>query len=524
MVVAGQAGLDNDVNWPVALRVRPPAFEPLAGHELALVSIEALRLLDESLSLAQLIERLAARGVAGVVVIGDADLAARRCAEARNLPLLCLPGTEQLADLAPALSRVIADRRSRLYQLGLDVQYQLAEMSMTGRGLRGIVGRLAGLAEREVLLVNPNGEALVSASPTEGALAGGVAGIPVAALRDALPGDAVHQAEPSIGRLVLPTGPSLATTVVVRDRLAGYLLLFGGAADFDDDDEIVLARASAVCALEMAKQEAVIEAEHRLRGDFFDDLLAENGDGSAESLIGRGRYLGYDLQQPHAVLAIKPDDAGQPADAAIAGLAREVNEYLTRRKVQGIVAPRPEAVAVFLALDTAEARTVNQGTVEKAAGLRDALSRQGAGSVTIGIGSEHAGILGLRVAFQEAAEAAEIGREIFGPGQVTPFADLGAYRLLYTFRGSPELASFCRETLAPLTSYDAKNHSSLVETLDAYFRHDASLGAAAEALHLHRNSLAYRLRRICELTGLDLDNLEDRFRLQLALKARRLVP
>src|SRR5581483_2510035 len=140
---------------------------------------------------------------------------------------------------------------------------------------------------------------------------------------------------------------------------------------------------------------------------------------------------------------------------------------------------------------------------------------------SIGVGSFHPGVLGLRTAYHEAEQAARIGREIFGPGQVTAFADLGVYRLLYAFRQSAELAEFCQETLAPLTAYDAKNGTSLVETLEMYFRCDANLGAAAEALYLHRNSLAYRLRRIAELTGLNLDNLEDRFRLQLALKARR---
>src|SRR5439155_10764587 len=116
-----------------------------------------------------------------------------------------------------------------------------------------------------------------------------------------------------------------------------------------------------------------------------------------------------------------------------------------------------------------------------------------------------------------------IGRDFFGPGQVTAFADLGVYRLLYAFRQSGELAAFCEETLATLLEYDAKNGTALVETLEVYFRCDASLHAAAEALFLHRNSLAYRLRRISEITGLVLDNLEDRFRLQLALKGYRLV-
>ena len=97
------------------------------------------------------------------------------------------------------------------------------------------------------------------------------------------------------------------------------------------------------------------------------------------------------------------------------------------------------------------------------------------------------------------------------------------YRLLYAFRASGDLAAFCDETLAALVDYDEKNGTELVLTLEVYFRCDASLRAAADALYLHRNSLAYRLRRISEITGLDLDNLEDRFRLQLALKGHRLV-
>src|SRR6185437_3161254 len=135
-VVAGDAGLDNEVSWPAVLRVRAPAFEPLNGHELALVSLEVLRLLDASLSLAELIGRLSERKVAAVVVVGEADQAAVEVAQRGRLPLLVLPETSHFADLGPALSRVMAEEKTRLYQLGLDVHHQLAEVSMTGRGLR----------------------------------------------------------------------------------------------------------------------------------------------------------------------------------------------------------------------------------------------------------------------------------------------------------------------------------------------------------------------------------------------------
>jgi purine catabolism regulator len=487
-----------------------------------LVSLDVLRLLDESLSLEQLIGRLAERNVAGVVVVGDADSAAIHTAEVRQIPLLCLPDAYHFPDLGPALSRVIAEQKTRLYQLGLDVHHQLAEVSMTGRGLRGIVSRLAELTGREVALQSAAGEPLVRVSPSDGIVSGDSIGnglIAVDVLRCTFPRGLDGRAEPPTTRMPLPEGFALAAPVVVRDSVVGYLSLFGVADDFGDEDQVVLGRGSTVCALELAKQEAVIEAEHRLRGDFFDDLLEGNAE-SAESLISRGRHLGYDVQQPHAALAIAMEETGQQGNAAIERLAREVNGYLSRRQMAGMVAPRRQGLALFVVLDV----TSDLGPARRLADdLHVYLTAQAGAPVSIGLGSYHAGVLGLRTAYHEAEQAARIGREIFGHGQVTAFADLGVYRLLYAFRQSAELAEFCREALAPLSDYDAKNGTALVETLETYFRCDASLGAAAEALYLHRNSLAYRLRRIAELTGLNLDNLEDRFRLQLALKARRLV-
>jgi purine catabolism regulator len=526
-VIAGEAGLDHEVTWPATLRVRPPAFEPLSGHELALVSLEMLRLLDDSLSLAQLIGRLADRGVAGVVVVGWVDPAAIERAERAQLPLLHLPDSYHFADLGPAVSRVIGELRTRLYQLGVDVHQQLAEVSMAGRGLVGIVERLAHLSGRRTALLDVAGGLIHCATPPEALIdvsALGEVFPPAELLRARLTMGSDNRGEPPTVRIPLSPGEGLIAPVAIREAIVGYLMLLSAVGDFGDDDQVVLARGSMVCALEMAKQEAVTEAERRLRGDFFDDLLGSSvAHESTEALLNRGRLLGYDLQRSYVALAIAPDASERLAGrvgATIDRLAREVSEYLSGRGAIGLVAHRRQAVALFLASDAVGDLS---SVVRFAESLRDYLTGPVGISISIGVGSYHPGIAGLRIAYHEAEQAGQIGREFFGPDQVTTFSDLGLYRLLYAFRQSSELAAFCEETLAPLTDYDAKNGTALVETLEAFFRCDASLRTAADALYLHRNSLAYRLRRISEITGLNLDNLEDRFRLQLALKGLRLV-
>jgi purine catabolism regulator len=527
-IVAGEAGLDREVGWPATLRVRPPAFEPLSGHELALVSTEALRLLDESLSLGQLVGRLAERGVAGVVVIGHVDEAAIERAELAGLPLLNLPASHHLTDLGSAISRVIAEQRTRLYQLGLEAQQQLAAVSMSGRGIGGILERLAEFTGRGVVLRDIAGEVIYQASASRAigwtSESSGQVEPLLAALQERLRDGAEQHGEPVTARVRWESGVALAAPVVVRDVIAGYLMLLAASDEFGEDDQVVLARGSLVCALELAKQEAVTEAERRLRGDFFDDLL---GSGavleSTEALINRGRHLGYDLQRTYTALAIAPDRVERfdvRGGSTIERLAREVSEYLTARGAAGLVAQRRQAIALFLVNESAGDPNPARRFAEN---LREYLIGPVGVSVSIGLGSYHPGVAGLQRAYHEAEQACQIGREFFGPGQVTAFGDLGVYRLLYAFRQSAELAAFCEETLAPLVDYDAKNGMSLVETLDVFFRCDASLRAAADALFLHRNSLAYRLRRVAEITGLNLDNLEDRLRLQLALKGRRLV-
>ncbi|WP_344627467.1 PucR family transcriptional regulator, partial [Kitasatospora arboriphila] len=82
----------------------------------------------------------------------------------------------------------------------------------------------------------------------------------------------------------------------------------------------------------------------------------------------------------------------------------------------------------------------------------------------------------------------------------------------------PEVrAAFHHRLLAPLAAHDRANAVSLLGTLDAFLAHDCSWTRTAEALHLHVNTVHYRLRRIEELTGRSLARLQDRLDLRAAL-------
>jgi purine catabolism regulator len=106
---------------------------------------------------------------------------------------------------------------------------------------------------------------------------------------------------------------------------------------------------------------------------------------------------------------------------------------------------------------------------------------------------------------------------------VLSFGDLTIYHLLGRLQACEELAEFYDQTLASLETYDAGHDTQLVDTLEAFFSQNGNVSQTAERLYLHRNSLLYRLERIAEITGLNLDEADDRFALQLALKLRPFV-
>ena len=89
-------------------------------------------------------------------------------------------------------------------------------------------------------------------------------------------------------------------------------------------------------------------------------------------------------------------------------------------------------------------------------------------------------------------------------------------------RDHPELDRFYRETMGKLTVQDARSDGELLRTLEAYFSCNGSPTEAASRLHIHRNTLLYRLQRIRSVAEVDLDDPEVRLSLQVALRIRRI--
>ena len=103
-------------------------------------------------------------------------------------------------------------------------------------------------------------------------------------------------------------------------------------------------------------------------------------------------------------------------------------------------------------------------------------------------------------------------------GSVSAFGDLGILRLLLQVPELAELRSFAADVLGKLSMHEHEHKSEYLTTLACYFRENNSPQRASRILHVHPNTVAYRVKRIEEITGLRLDNYSDRLIAQVALE------
>jgi len=143
--------------------------------------------------------------------------------------------------------------------------------------------------------------------------------------------------------------------------------------------------------------------------------------------------------------------------------------------------------------------------------------------VCCGVGRPARGTDNLLQSFQEAETAVSMCNSLQTQTRATFFGNSSLYTLLLSLKNPSELQKFCMSWLDDLIAYDEQQNSQLIETLSAYFSSNGNTGVTAEKLKIHRNTLAYRLNRIAEITCLDLDDADVRLNLHLALKAREVL-
>ncbi|HUF60160.1 MAG TPA: GAF domain-containing protein [Actinomycetota bacterium] len=412
----------------------------------------------------------------------------------------------------------------------LTLQQRIVRQILLDRGLAGVAKELAEVLERAVVVQDDLLHVVAGADPESWSSRNGGPWQDLALPRDVSSAEGLREILDRVrGTGVpaeLPSTGSGAARVIAPIRLgsetAGYLVLHASGA-LDPLDRALLEVAGTGVALEFAKLRAQVAFEQRLQGDVVGDLIARSY-ASAGSITARAARIGLDLSVPCDVIIVRID-APTGIEDALSGerlteLRRRFAEVLQQAATPGAVATIQAEAAVILTPADEDGR----GPAEALAAdlletLREQIPELG---FSVAIGDRCSSPDDYQPSFRLAIGALDATAKLGRPGQVVNAADLGVSRLLISAVDARELHRFASRSLGPLLE-GGDRRGELLGTLEAYVEAGFNQRETARRSFVHFNTVAYRLRRIEEILGVDLDDPRARLDLTLALRIATLA-
>jgi sugar diacid utilization regulator len=419
------------------------------------------------------------------------------------------------------------DRENAALRELVTVYRYLSGLALQDADLAGVVQLISDRMTATVAVVTQLMDVLTAAAP------GMSADKATAAVRE-------HVVHPRLGQVLrasrlsqrplrLPnvggTPAIIVAPILVGDEVPSYLITIDPADNLFGEDMslLVTEHAATICGVILGRERVVAAAARRVRDDLVEGLLLGRGRDHADTSRWAA-HLGYDPARDHNVMAIAFDLPAPPA-ASHADLTAQrqriwesIEHFVATRAPDAIVSARESEVVIVAAAPdepgpaAMDARRLAHACLARLAELFPAAK------VVIGIGGPCRDPREVARSYAQAQRTTQTLKRLGRAGTVSAFGDLGILRLLLQVPDLAELRSFAADVLGKLAVHEQEHKSEYLTTLACYFRENNSPQRASRILHVHPNTVAYRVKRIEEITGLRLDNYTDRLIAQVALE------
>ncbi|UQN15058.1 PucR family transcriptional regulator [Gulosibacter sp. ACHW.36C] len=471
-LVAGAGGADRVVLWTHTSELEDPG-PWLEGGELLIVN--GFGVPDRPDGQVRYLRRLAEHRLAGIAVsVRAPELTPELLAEADRLefPVLKIPRATPFIELSYLVAGVSArSARSRLSR-HLRI-FETLRLRNDGR---------TPIAEIYTQLEAITGYRLAVLTP---------AGLPLIADWDWVPDDLDLAHYSGLTELQMVPGGYLLP-LAVGDRVSAYLVAMEHP-DAEPEGLAALQHVSSLAYLDALDDQRRREAEHRQRSVLFAQTL--ESEHVTDELEQRYAQLGFLADDEKRVLAFAPIDDRDRVEI-------EARDWLTDRSIPYLMLARDDLTAI-LACSDAEIEQLAHGI-----------------GLTIGASNRFVHMAELRQRQRQArwtlAVADGTGDIRMAVAESTP----GILQWLHPDKLVVERLAY--DTLRPLIEHDAANGSELVHTLAVYFECQGKLRMTAAQLFLHEHTLAYRIKKIEQITRRNLKAYSDSFELWLAVQANAL--
>ncbi|WP_346534306.1 helix-turn-helix domain-containing protein [Micromonospora sp. DPT] len=529
--------LDTAVTWCLPWDEVQAGVDPLPG---VVVHARADQIRPE------LLPGLGRRNATAVVVAGGAgDLPDPPA----DLPVVHVGAHVSFRHLSQLVAELVLARDTHVLRYGLTVHRSLVELLYRGAGLAALghqMARLSGCAaaildpQYRVLAFERSRDRVFEAAAVADALRedacgraadGASSDRSAAAGPGALAPDQPH-AGPQVRTLLIDgiSATCVLNPILLGGRHDGWVVIVESADPPSPHDiaqhRVVVEQAATIVGTEMLRLRSVEQAEERARGDFVHALL--HGRFSTQhELEARAAHYDFPVGATYGVVVANGlGSVGSPdSPTALFQLAGHAARLDARPNAHTLATVVGDVLAVVRQVDPAGRRdspdAQDRALADFARALHQELERRTHRRVAVAYGRCVGGAGRILDSYREARIALGI-RNRLGMDQVCGFQDLRVFATLVELAESPQGRAFARDMLAPLRGSRAGG-SDLEQAVMAYVATGGNLNAAARELHVHRNTMLYKLDRASRLLQLDLREAEHQFAVWLAYKLHLLA-
>ncbi|MEU0073730.1 PucR family transcriptional regulator ligand-binding domain-containing protein [Streptomyces sp. NPDC006332] len=555
-LLGGEDELDRTVRGVMTTDLRDPS-RYLAGGELVLTGLAWRRDAADSEPFVRILVQAGVTAVAaGEAELGDVpDDLVVACARHR-LPLFAVHESVAFATITEHVVRQVSGERAGDLAAVVDRHRRLMTSGPAGGGPDAVLDLLGSDLDLRAWVLSPVGR-LIAGPEVAGSTAGGSKIVGSEAGGPGLPADvcarlaAEHLAAARTGRRgphrvtlgsatyslfpVRSSGRSPRGPRDVRETVLSEWLLAvrADAGDWPEERLDLLHGVTQLIEVERDRRDAARTVRRRLAQEVLE--LVQTGAAPAEIaarlrvaapvllpglgtaphwqvVVARVEWQGGDLEGGPVAqslleeILVDPLATGpEPSDRV--AVAHSGDEAIA-------LVPLP---AVSSDHDGAQAGVLADALLES---VRDPLSAGlgDDGRVTLGVSASVHSAEGLRGALEEARHARRVAAARSGRVCAAGHQELASHVLLLPFVPDDVRRAFTARLLDPLRDYDRRHRAELIPTLEAFLDCDGSWTRCASRLHLHVNTLRYRVGRIEQLTSRDLSRLEDKLDFFLALR------
>ncbi|WP_017580083.1 PucR family transcriptional regulator [Nocardiopsis valliformis] len=510
--LAGAEHAHRDIRWAYTTDLLEPA-RYLRGGELVLTGMMwRTRPADSEVFVASVVSA-GALAIGAGTALGEVPEDLVNACQAHDIPLVEIPPETSFGVVTEEVLRSLTQRRFTTIAETRDRQRRLMAEVASGADFPEAFASAARQAGVTAWVISACGRHVASS------------GAPLSAEeRENLAAKALTwSAFPRTTRLHSGGEGRVMTIVPVQTKeshsLSNWLLVCGGDHNaWSEEEHEAVAELVSVSVLARSRDEerSLTTARHLeglprlLAAQRFDEvtaLMRGTGDGDTAEPDERAHVVVSAMMLP---------------EPRVPDLARRVIAELVADHTGAVVTGDNDALAVIPVEGTEEqardrAEKIRAELVHRARVLEGGLLDY---RLAVGLSSAARGIPELRGAAVEARHARRLAELRGGRSRVIAGAEIDSHELLLASVPEEVQTSYRERLLGPLVDYDRDHRSELVDTLEQFLAHSGSWQRCAASMHVHVNTLRYRIGRVEELTGRDLSSLEHRVDLFLALKLR----